>query len=165
MKEDKKAKSKKKVKVVIKEKKTKTIKTEKTEKIKSKKMPIKKRGGAAGNKEKSIGRIRKRRVEGPKTMTVNQIIDELRKKIKDKTIIIGGKRTLKLISKGSTSSKTTKPEKVKINTILISNDCEPSIKKQILNSKLNVIETKLDKQDLALVVKKPFNVSVVCVLD
>jgi len=83
-------------------------------------------------------------------------LDELKKLIEKEHYIVGGRMTLKLLKKG------------KISKIFISADCdrnfEDILKNDAENSKIPITFTGKTKEELGVLCKKPFTVSVLSFL-
>jgi len=80
------------------------------------------------------------------------MIDELRKALKEKDIIIGTERTVKGLKTG------------KVSTIFLASNCPDEVREQIKHyagiSGAKILELELPDKEIGLLCKKPFNVSV-----
>ncbi len=80
-------------------------------------------------------------------------VAELKKLAGDKKLIIGTDRTLKALKKGN------------LKKVFLASNCEASAKSDIENNakmtKVEVSQLDISNEDLGVVVKKPFSVSVI----
>jgi len=76
--------------------------------------------------------------------------DELAKALKEKTLTIGADRTIKNLEKG------------KVKKVFIAKNCPNKIKDEIMKhkDKIEVVELDINNEELNVVLKKPFNISV-----
>jgi len=85
------------------------------------------------------------------------MIENLKKELKEeKKIIFGSKQSIKYLKKNKTKK------------VFISYNCPENIKKEIKElaklNKIEVIEIKKTKEELAEICKKPFNISTISIL-
>ncbi len=82
---------------------------------------------------------------------------DLRKDLKTKKPILGSERTIKELKTGN------------LNKIYLSSNCKESTKKDILHyaklADVQVIELGETNEDLGIICKKPFNISVISFLE
>ncbi len=84
---------------------------------------------------------------------VQSAADEIRKKIEEKKIVIGTERTIKNLKLG------------KIEKVYVTKNCPDDVKKDIEHyaklGKANVVNLKYSNEELGIICKKPFSISVV----
>ena len=80
-------------------------------------------------------------------------LEELRKVLNEKKVIFGSERTLKMLKNG------------KLNAVYVASNCQTKIKEDIKYyaklSNVNVIELEQANDELGVICKKPFSVSVI----
>ena len=75
-------------------------------------------------------------------------LEELRKALKEKTLVFGAKRTLKRLQNG------------KCKKVFLASNCSEDVRKKTKNYDVEVIELKEPNTEIALICKRPHDISV-----
>ncbi len=75
-------------------------------------------------------------------------LDELKKALKEKTLVYGLKRTLKNLKLG------------KCKKVFLANNCSEEMRKKVKNFDVEVVELKEPNSEIALICKRPHIISV-----
>jgi len=81
-------------------------------------------------------------------------MDDLKKALKEGKLILGTERTMKLIRSG------------KAHKVFLANNCDKEVKEDIMHygklTKVEIKELDLPNEEIGMICKKPFAISVLC---